>query len=290
MSGPDPSLPLLHAEFYWAYYDYEDLIKVTEEMVSGPYTAADIPHHSASSSRVMMQVTHRSSDQDDESIRTILSLLSDALDPHLLLLTATRWSDSLRLRSLPCVLSGMVLAITGSYQVVYHPDPAGPRRVIDFTPPFRRVNMMEGLAEATKTTFPTDLTTPRDQRLPLLPLHSARHQLPRAPHHRPPAGQAGGALPRGRHRQPHLHLRAPGDNVSAGQDAPLEGWGDGALRVVCVREGAVQRVYGAQQPSGAEGALRQSEQRQGGGRRRGAGAGRGVSSRSTLHPFTPTPP
>ena len=58
------------------------------------------------------------------------------------------------------VCVGMVLAITGSYQVVYHPDPAGPRRVIDFTPPFRRVNMMEGLAEATKTTFPTDLTTP----------------------------------------------------------------------------------------------------------------------------------
>ena len=54
----------------------------------------------------------------------------------------------------------MVLAITGSYKVVYHPDPSGVRREIDFTPPFHRINMMEGLAEATHTTFPTDLTTP----------------------------------------------------------------------------------------------------------------------------------
>ena len=53
----------------------------------------------------------------------------------------------------------MVLAITGSYKVVYHPDPAGVRREIDFTPPFRRINMMEGLAEATKTAFPTDLSS-----------------------------------------------------------------------------------------------------------------------------------
>ena len=49
------------------------------------------------------------------------------------------------------LLSSMVKSIHGTYKVKYHPmdDPANPEKVyeIDFTPPFRRIKMMEGLEE-----------------------------------------------------------------------------------------------------------------------------------------------
>ena len=46
------------------------------------------------------------------------------------------------------MLSSMVRDITGSYKIKYHPDPdSEPEKVleIDFTPPWRRISMMEGL-------------------------------------------------------------------------------------------------------------------------------------------------
>jgi lysyl-tRNA synthetase class 2 len=50
------------------------------------------------------------------------------------------------------LLSQMVKSIRGSYVIKYHPkdDPNDPDKVydIDFTPPFRRIKMMEGLEEA----------------------------------------------------------------------------------------------------------------------------------------------
>lgn len=46
-------------------------------------------------------------------------------------------------------LSGMVKNITGSYKVTYHPDgPEGQAYDIDFTPPFRRISMVEELEKA----------------------------------------------------------------------------------------------------------------------------------------------
>lgn len=49
-------------------------------------------------------------------------------------------------------LSQLVLSITGSYKINYHPmdDPLNPQKVheIDFTPPFRRIPMMKGLEDA----------------------------------------------------------------------------------------------------------------------------------------------
>jgi lysyl-tRNA synthetase class 2 len=46
----------------------------------------------------------------------------------------------------------MVLAINGSYILKYHPqdEPDKPDKVyeIDFTPPFRRIPMMQGLEDA----------------------------------------------------------------------------------------------------------------------------------------------
>jgi len=75
-------------EFYWAFADYEDLMRVTEEMVSG-----------------------------------------------------------------------MVLSIHGSYKVKYQPTPDAPERIVDFTPPFRRINLIEGLEEAGKFKMPEDLAS-----------------------------------------------------------------------------------------------------------------------------------
>jgi len=44
------------------------------------------------------------------------------------------------------LISGMVMAIFGSYQVTYHPDgPEGESQVIDFTPPFKRLRMFPDL-------------------------------------------------------------------------------------------------------------------------------------------------
>jgi len=73
-------------EFYWAYADYEDLMKATEQMISG-----------------------------------------------------------------------MVYSITGSYIVKYKPSDEYEERIVDFTPPFRRVNLIEGLEEAMGVKIPEDL-------------------------------------------------------------------------------------------------------------------------------------
>ena len=47
------------------------------------------------------------------------------------------------------MISGMVKHITGSYKVTYHPDgPEGQAYEIDFTPPFRKISMVEELEKA----------------------------------------------------------------------------------------------------------------------------------------------
>jgi len=75
-------------EFYWAYADYEDLIKVTEDLISG-----------------------------------------------------------------------MVKSINGSYIVKYKPNPEDPEKIVDFTPPFKRINMLEGIEERGGFKLPKDLAT-----------------------------------------------------------------------------------------------------------------------------------
>lgn len=57
------------------------------------------------------------------------------------------------------MLSQMVLKLTGSYIIKYHPDQEhDPEKVyeIDFTPPFRRIPMMKGLEEALKVKMPSN--------------------------------------------------------------------------------------------------------------------------------------
>ena len=60
------------------------------------------------------------------------------------------------------LLSGLVKNVTGSYIVDYHPQgPNGPVNKVDFTPPFKRFDMMPELEKATGKKFPkeADLST-----------------------------------------------------------------------------------------------------------------------------------
>ena len=60
------------------------------------------------------------------------------------------------------MISGMAKEVTGSYLVPFHPEGEGegkPVVTIDFTPPWKRVSMIPGLAEATGVAFPDDLST-----------------------------------------------------------------------------------------------------------------------------------
>merc|ERR1712071_168598 len=78
------------------------------------------------------------------------------------------------------MLSSMVKDITGGYKIKYQPKPGAEELTIDFTPPFKRVPMMEGLEEAMKVTLP-ELDDPDiDVKLVALLNH---HELECAPPH-----------------------------------------------------------------------------------------------------------
>lgn len=53
------------------------------------------------------------------------------------------------------MISGLVLAVTGGYKIQYSPKPGMPEVEIDFTPPFKRISMMDGLNEAMNTELPS---------------------------------------------------------------------------------------------------------------------------------------
>ena len=56
------------------------------------------------------------------------------------------------------LLSRMVYAIHGTHRVQYHPDgPEGEALNLDFTPPFKVIDMIGGLEEALKVKFPANL-------------------------------------------------------------------------------------------------------------------------------------
>lgn len=63
------------------------------------------------------------------------------------------------------LVSGLVLTVTGGYKIKYSPKPGMDEVEIDFTPPFKRISMMEGLEEAMKCKLP-ELDDPEvDQKL-----------------------------------------------------------------------------------------------------------------------------
>lgn len=52
------------------------------------------------------------------------------------------------------MLSGMVLKICGSYKIKYHKNADDEPLEVDFTPPFRRISMIDGLEEVLKIKLP----------------------------------------------------------------------------------------------------------------------------------------
>jgi lysyl-tRNA synthetase, class II len=52
------------------------------------------------------------------------------------------------------LVSGLVLSVTGGYKIKYSPKPGQDEVEIDFTPPFKRISMMEGLEEAMNVKLP----------------------------------------------------------------------------------------------------------------------------------------
>lgn len=53
------------------------------------------------------------------------------------------------------LVSGLVKTVTGGYKIKYSPKPGQPEVEIDFTPPFKRISMMDGLEEAMKCKLPS---------------------------------------------------------------------------------------------------------------------------------------
>jgi lysyl-tRNA synthetase, class II len=52
------------------------------------------------------------------------------------------------------MISGMVKEITGGYVIPYAADEGGEPVMIDFTPPWKRIGMIEGLEQAMDVKFP----------------------------------------------------------------------------------------------------------------------------------------
>jgi lysyl-tRNA synthetase class 2 len=53
------------------------------------------------------------------------------------------------------MISGMVKEITGGYKIKYSPKPGAEEVEIDFSPPFKRISMMEGIEEAMGVKLPS---------------------------------------------------------------------------------------------------------------------------------------
>lgn len=53
------------------------------------------------------------------------------------------------------LVSGLVKKVTGGYKINYSPKPGMPEVEIDFTPPFKRISMMEGIEAAMGITLPS---------------------------------------------------------------------------------------------------------------------------------------
>eukprot|EP00557_Chaetoceros_sp_GSL56_P002350 CAMPEP_0176488098 /NCGR_PEP_ID=MMETSP0200_2-20121128/6523_1 /TAXON_ID=947934 /ORGANISM="Chaetoceros sp., Strain GSL56" /LENGTH=607 /DNA_ID=CAMNT_0017885049 /DNA_START=127 /DNA_END=1950 /DNA_ORIENTATION=+ len=78
------------------------------------------------------------------------------------------------------MLSGMVKEITGGYKITYVPKPGAKEIEIDFTPPFKRISMIDGLNEAMNTTLPA-LDDP--DIIPKLQALLEKHELECTPPH-----------------------------------------------------------------------------------------------------------
>lgn len=81
------------------------------------------------------------------------------------------------------LVSGLVLKVTGGYKIMYSPKPGLPEVEIDFTPPFKRISMMEGIEEAIGCKLPSLDDPDVDKKLVAL---LAEHKLECTPPHTTP--------------------------------------------------------------------------------------------------------
>jgi lysyl-tRNA synthetase class 2 len=79
------------------------------------------------------------------------------------------------------MVSQLVKAVTGGYKVTYHQhdpnDPNGKEIHIDFTPPFRRIEMIPGLEERLKCTFPAPNTLGHEEGRAFLDALCVKHEV-----------------------------------------------------------------------------------------------------------------
>merc|ERR1711957_942508 len=78
------------------------------------------------------------------------------------------------------MISGMVKDITGGYKIMYSPKPGADEVEIDFTPPFKRISMMDGLEEKMGVKLPSLDDPEIDEKLSAL---LKKHELECAPPH-----------------------------------------------------------------------------------------------------------
>lgn len=78
------------------------------------------------------------------------------------------------------LVSGLVKNVTGGYKIKYAPKPGMDEVEIDFTPPFKRISMMEGLEEAMNCKLPALDDPEIDEKLLVL---MAKHELECSPPH-----------------------------------------------------------------------------------------------------------
>ena len=58
------------------------------------------------------------------------------------------------------LISGIVKAVNGSYVLTYHPNgPESEPVKIDFTPPFKKISILDGIEEACNVKIPKDLAS-----------------------------------------------------------------------------------------------------------------------------------
>ncbi|KAF9579033.1 lysyl-tRNA synthetase, partial [Lunasporangiospora selenospora] len=76
------------------------------------------------------------------------------------------------------LIAGMVQAITGTNKITYHPQGKdGPAMEIDFTPPFRRIDMIKYLEEKLNVTFPPADTLHTPEATKFLSDLCAKHEV-----------------------------------------------------------------------------------------------------------------
>lgn len=76
------------------------------------------------------------------------------------------------------LLSGLVMSLFGTYKIKYHPNGKNEEPIeIDFTPPFRRVDMIEELERALKTKLPDPTKLDEPESLAALSKLCAEHEV-----------------------------------------------------------------------------------------------------------------